>query len=74
MFLVSWQPPAFDRMQAVIRAHPELKTEFIYALRSLTTELNRAADTWGESRSGMIASASSGFWKCWSGSTRTTPS
>lgn len=52
MFLVSWQPPAFDRMQGLIRAHPELRTEFIYSLRSLTTELNRAADTWGESRSG----------------------
>jgi hypothetical protein len=50
MFLVSWKPPAFDRMQEIVRAHPELKTEFVYAPRSLTTEQNRAADTWGESR------------------------
>lgn len=51
-FLVAWNPTAFDRMQDLVRRHPDLKTEFTYALRQLATELGRAADTFGESRGG----------------------
>ena len=52
IFLTTWQPTAFDRMQDLVRDFPQLRTEFIYALRSLTTELNRRGDVWGESRHG----------------------
>jgi hypothetical protein len=45
MFLITWRPFAFDRMQELVSAHPELRTQFIYSLRGLTTELRRAADT-----------------------------
>lgn len=37
-------------MQDLVRANPDLKTEFAYSLRSLATELTQAADTCGESR------------------------
>ena len=50
MFLISWQPWPFDKMQALLRENPHLQTELTYTLRALTTQLNRSADEWGESR------------------------
>lgn len=37
-------------MQLIIDSHPELKTEFVYPLREMTTKLTAGADQWGESR------------------------
>jgi hypothetical protein len=51
MFLIHWRSEAHEQMQSLVSDHPELLTEFVYALRELTTKLNREADTWGESRS-----------------------
>ncbi len=50
MFLIHWEIEAHEQMQSLVSMHPALLTEFIYALRELTTNLNRGADTWGESR------------------------
>lgn len=52
MFLIHWRSIAFNQMQALVRDNPHLLTELIFALRALTTQLNRSADVWGESRSG----------------------
>ncbi|VTU01199.1 unnamed protein product [Gemmataceae bacterium] len=52
MFRTSWANRAFDRMQQLVRDHPEMKAGFIFTLESLTIELGDAADTFGESRAG----------------------
>ena len=51
-FLIHWRSLAFSQMQELVRDYPRLLTEFIYALRSLPTQLNQDAVEWGESRSG----------------------
>lgn len=53
MFQVEWRESAFDSMQQIISAQPDRIAEFQQVLRSLTAVLRYAADTWGESRSGM---------------------
>jgi hypothetical protein len=50
MFLVVWDPPAFDQMQAILTWNPHRRAEVAAALRALDRDLNLAADTWGESR------------------------
>lgn len=52
MFLIQWSPEAFDQMQRLIADHPDRRTDFTYALRTLAYEPNQIADVWGESRSG----------------------
>lgn len=50
MFTVIWDVLAFDQMQAITLWNPHRRAEIADALRVVDRELNRRADTWGESR------------------------
>ena len=61
MFELFWEPAPFDRMQALIRAHPGLKAGFAYSLETLAIELADRADEWGESRPGGLRLGTAGL-------------
>ncbi len=47
---VVWLPPAFNRMNAIVRDNPALAAEFAAALRELTAALSTDPVGTGESR------------------------